>query len=160
MQGSKADIDPQQILELAARLWRPKEIAAFFKVSVRTIYNYVSAEELEEARELGKGNLIDIAWERARQGSDKILIHMLQYHRDEVPVQRAKLADTTNDDLYEEVQRRIAASGVILSGQDWRRKAGREVKRLPEDAKVVDNAEATASTEVYAVGKKGTEDPA
>jgi hypothetical protein len=134
MQGVKANIDREQILQLAARFWTPRQIGAFFRVSERTIYNYVSAEELAEAREKGRGDLIELAWERARTDkSPTILLHMLQFHRDEMPTIRRELASVSNEELAEEITKRIAASKMIKQG-GWKKALSdaSDVKQLPE----------------------------
>lgn len=115
-----ANIEKEKILELASRFWKVSEIAGFFRVSITTIYQYVTAEELQQAREVGKGNLRELGWNAAKSPTGiKILHHMLQYHMDEIPSVRGKLSEVSNEELAAEVQRRVAAAKLIQSGE-WK----------------------------------------
>jgi hypothetical protein len=133
VQGKKAELNKEQVLDLASKFWRPAEIGAFFGVSERTVYAYVTAEELAAARERGKGELRNIALDRAKKDS-RVLLYLLTYHLGEIPQTRQQLSECSNSELAEEVSRRIAASKAVdrlITAGDLKRAMSVESALLP-----------------------------
>lgn len=100
-------IDIEQLEKCAEKQWSYTEIAAFFRISTKTIERrYV--EIIEKARQRGKTKLRDLQWRRALEGSDRVLIHMSQHYLG----QHTKIEDVTklpDEALAIEVERRLNA---------------------------------------------------
>lgn len=73
----KIEIDPEQVAQLAKRLWTKRQIAAFFHVSEDTIHRRFAAL-IEENKALGAAYLIDLGWKRIQAGSDRMLERYLE----------------------------------------------------------------------------------
>jgi hypothetical protein len=70
----KIKLDVEKLKKCAEKQWTNEEIGAFFGVSKDTIErNY--AADVHEARHNGKAKLRDLIWQRALNGSDRMLEH-------------------------------------------------------------------------------------
>jgi hypothetical protein len=79
MARPRKKIDIEQLQKCAEKQWSDVEIAAFFRVSVKTLHRrYVQL--IEEAKQRGKTKLRDLQWKRALEGSDKMIIHMSKHY--------------------------------------------------------------------------------
>jgi hypothetical protein len=108
----KAKIDIEQLEKCAEKQWTIPEIAAFFRVSEKTIdRRFVPI--IEAARQRGKTKLRDLQWARALQGADRVLIHMSkhyleQHDKDRVTVSQSpenKVTDLTDEQIDAEIKR-------------------------------------------------------
>jgi len=102
-------IDQEQLEKLAEKQWSIEQIAAFFRVSRDTIERRYAAK-IAEAKQRGGAKLLDLAWKRVIEGSDRMLIHMLkQYlgHKEKVELDVSRLPDEA---LAEEARRRLNGS--------------------------------------------------
>jgi hypothetical protein len=100
-------IDIEQLEKCAEKQWNNTEIAAFFRVSTKTLERrYV--EIIEKARQRGKTKLKDLQWKRALEGSDKMIVHMSKHYLG----QHDRIEDVTklpDDTLAQEAERRLNA---------------------------------------------------
>lgn len=74
MARPKIPIDEEKLVKCAEKQWTDEEIAAFFKVSIDTIHRRY-ADQIDQARHSGKAKLRDLIWQRALNGSDRMLEH-------------------------------------------------------------------------------------
>lgn len=72
----EAEINVNQVIKLAEKLWTDEQIGAFVGVHGTTIRRRF-AEELDAARHRGKAILTDQLWHRINAGSDRVLIHAM-----------------------------------------------------------------------------------
>lgn len=70
-------IDGEQVYKLAKLGCTQVDIAEFFGVDEKTIRNRFS-DEFRQGKEQGKISLRHLQWKRAREGSDRMLIHLGQ----------------------------------------------------------------------------------
>lgn len=61
-------IDREQVLKLAEGMWTVTAIAAFFKCCTDTIYKNVSSTEMDAAKQLGDGKVLQALHNRALGG--------------------------------------------------------------------------------------------
>ena len=75
MARPRKTIDPLKVIELASKSLTVEEIAATLDVSADTLTRHY-AEQLARGRELCNASLRKRQYERAIEGSDKMLIHL------------------------------------------------------------------------------------
>ncbi len=99
-------IDIEQLEKCAEKQWSYVEIAAFFRVSVKTIERrYVAI--IEDAKQRGKTKLRDLQWKRALEGSDRMIMHMSAHYLGQSQKLELAVEKIPDEVLIQEAQRRI-----------------------------------------------------
>jgi hypothetical protein len=99
-------IDIEQLEKIAEKQWSFTEIAAFFRVSEKTI-NRRYVQIIEDARQRGRTKLRDLQWKRALEGSDRVLLHMSAHYLGQNQKLELAVEKIPDEVLIQEAQRRI-----------------------------------------------------
>lgn len=122
MSRPPADIDEQQVRNLAERGWSGRQIAAHFGVAESVIRRRFSAV-IEEARQHGAAKLIDILWQRGvKEKSDRILMHLADRLLGRVPQKIEITREQAIEFLEQDLKSRGLTDNPVAAG----------LKELPE----------------------------
>ena len=100
-------LDEEQMSKCAEKQWTTKEIAAFFRVSEDLLQKRYSVL-IAEARQRGTAKLRDLMWQRAINGSDRMLEHIANRFLGSIPSHvKMSLTDLSDEKLAEEMERRM-----------------------------------------------------
>lgn len=91
-------IDQTALEKMAEKGWTVKEIAASFHVDPTTIYRRY-ATLIEECRQRGTAKVRDLQWQRALQGSDKMILHMSKHLLGQHDKIEASVSSTTQHEI-------------------------------------------------------------
>ena len=109
MARPRIKIDVEQLEKCAEKQWSVAEIAAFFRVSHDTIERRY-ALIIKEARARGTAKLRDLLWQRAINGSDRILENIA----DRFIGPRPQRMEITREQAIEKLETDLKSRGIDI----------------------------------------------